>query len=244
MKNIRYKVDRDNVHVGTIVKAKYVDTIDPDAARILDLPENYLVAREWKHVRTSALFVPDENMRMNDLLNDSPAYKIVNITPELQNPDEAKKKEYNEIMVNYPYNISELLAYLGYAKELTYGDILKIREVIFGPYFYAQFCELFGYREACSSEVQFLVGDKLVEDPKELEKRMREFDRRREMGDRGFAGVYESPLDYHYFELLQKHSDKKRTKYVLGNFCITQTRDTFAPNTKEEKDVKKLSLVS
>lgn len=234
MKNINYKVDRDNVHVGTIVAAKYVDTIDKEAARIMKLPKKFMVARDWKEVRPSVLFVPDENKRMNDLLYDSPAYRVLNITPALDDPDEIEVEKPFELMVNYPCNISEILAYLGYQKELTYGDILKIRKVIFSPDFYAQFCELFGFRETYSTEVEYYENDVLVEDPKEIEKKMREFDKRREMGERGFTEIPQAPLDSKYFDILQKHSNAK----------YSSIKDVFAPNRKVEKNVKKLSLTN
>lgn len=234
MKNINYKVDRDNVHVGTIVAAKYVDTIDKEAARIMKLPKKFMVARDWKEVRPSVLFVPDENKRMNDLLYDSPAYRVLNITPAPEDPDEISVEKPFELMVNYPYNISEILAYLGYQKGLTYGDILKIRKIIFSPAFYAQFCELFGFRETYSTEVEYYENDVLVEDPKEIEKKMREFDKRREMGERGFTEIPQAPLDSKYFDILQKHSNAK----------YSSIKDVFAPNRKVEKNVKKLSLTN
>ncbi len=234
MKNINYKVDRDNVHIGTIVKAKYVDTIDKSAARILKLPKKFMVARDWKEVRQSVLFVPDENKRMNDLLYDSPAYRVLNITPAPEDPDDIILASPAELIVNYPYNISEILAYLGYQKELTYGDILKIKKVIFSPDFCDQFCELFGFRETYPTEVEYYENDVLVDDPKEIEKKMKEFDRRKEMGERGFSGIAQAPLDSKYFDILKEHSDPK----------YASTKDVFVPNRKIERNVKKLSLTN
>ena len=234
MKNINYKVDRDNVHIGTIVKAKYVDTIDKEAARLLKLPKKFMVARDWKEVRQSALFVPNEDLRMDDLLYDSPAYRVLNITPAPEDPEDIEVASPYELMVNYPYNISEILAYLGYQKWLTYGDILKIRKVVFSPDFYAQFCELFGFRETYPTEVEYYENDVLVEDPKEIEKKMKEFDKRREMGERGFSGIAQAPLDSKYFDILNNHSNPKHSGI----------KDPFAPNKKEEKNVKKLSLTN
>lgn len=239
MKSIKYKVERDNIHIGRVIKARYVERVDEDEARILNVPKGSLVPGSFKEIRPSVLFVPDENKRMNDLLYDSPAYKILNISS-----DNSIITSPNEIIVGYPHNISSLLAYLGYGEELTYGDILKIRKVIFGTEFYAQFCELFGFRETYSTEVQYYENDKLVEDPLEIEKKMKEFDKRRAMGERAFGGVYPSPLDSHYFDIIEEHSDDKNVLCQLGFVSFAKTRDAFAPNKKEEKNVKKLSLTN
>ena len=185
---------------------------------------------------------------MNDLLYNSPAYRILNISDGLKKEDANVVANPDELIVSYPYNIADLLAYLGYRKELTYGDVLKIRQVIFSPEFYSQFCELFGFRETYSSEVQFYRTDEscrygeLIKDPKEIEAKMREFDKRRALGERGFSGVNEAPLDSYYFDILEEHSDKKVTKNLWGSLSFTKVRDAFAPNKKGEPNVKKLSL--
>lgn len=243
MKNIKYKVNRDNVHIGTVIKARYVDKVDADEAKILHVPEGSLVPDGYTEIRPSVLFVPDENKRMNDLLFNSPAYRVLNITEDIEK-DNVIVTAPDEILVSYPYNISDLLAYLGYREELTYGDILKIRNIIFSSDFYAQFCELFGFRETYSTEVQYYEKGELVEDPKEIEKKMREFDKRRKMGEIGFGGVYNSPLDSRYFDIIHDHSDGKETICTLGSLSIVKTRDAFAPNRKEEPSVKKLSLTN
>ena len=84
----------------------------------------------------------------------------------------------------------------------------------------------------------------MIEDPKKIEKKMKEFDRRREMGEGGFIETGESPLDPHYFDLIQGHADTKNVTYILNNASITRTHDAFAPNREIEKKVKKLSLTN
>lgn len=236
MKNIKYRVDRDNVHIGTIVKASYIDKIDEDVARLKYLPEDILIPQNYRIIRPSVLFVPDENDRMNDLLYDTPAYKVLNIT-------DPKEISAREIIVSDACNLSPLLAHLGYGKELTYGDIFKIRKVIFSPEFYANFCELFGFRETYASEIDFYEDGKKLEDLEKLAQKMRKFEDRKLAGELGFDGVTDAPLNPMLFDAIHEHADEVSLYNPFPGFKVTRIKDAFAPG-KEEKGVKKLSLTN
>lgn len=136
MLNRKYKIKRNSIYVGAVVKTDRIyrnDEKDPQAG-LLD-------TGAWEHLRT-ILFTLDNNMFANDLLYQTKAYPVLNITSD----DICLRLDDDSILIKEVCNLDGLLEYFGYAEELNYKDIVSIRKIFFDGKFAKNYCELFGYK--------------------------------------------------------------------------------------------------
>lgn len=137
MRSKEYKVKRDDVYVGSVIKTgdiyRWTGTMDHHHTK-----HGQLYAPFYKHYR-SMLFVPDDNNRANDLLYRSKRYPVLNITDDETCLNAGK----DSVVIQNATNISELLKYYGYDEILTYEDILEIRKYFFTGHFVKENEELF-----------------------------------------------------------------------------------------------------
>ncbi len=128
MKNINYKIERNDVYIGEVVRA------DDIFRHVSD--ENFALVKSGqldtscREVYRNMLFVVDEENLSNDLLYTSPSYPILNITN-----DNVCLQLKGLTVIRRSYNLGSLLELYGYRKKLSYNDIVKIREEVFGKSF-------------------------------------------------------------------------------------------------------------
>ena len=143
MENINYKVNRDDVHVGSVIYT--------DMSRIYRVVDDYrtvnslkgkLTTNVWKTFR-NMLFVPTEDKYCDDLLFNSKKYPILNMTDD----DKVLSLEGDQILISDACNLSLLLQHFDYADKLGYEDLLRIRNTFFTGRFAMDNCELFGFTE-------------------------------------------------------------------------------------------------
>lgn len=168
MDNKNYTVNRNEIYVGNVCginperivvfKNGLIDfeAVDLGILNKQDLEKKYdnqrfLLKRNTEQLsynyahhsteplfQRSMLFVLDENMHANDLLYNSPHYPIFNIS---SNSDCLKSKIS---LLHYTYSLEKVLEYFNYPEQLTYEDIVKVREQFFSCDFVLDNCELFG----------------------------------------------------------------------------------------------------
>lgn len=230
MENRKYKVCRDNVYVGEVVKTSCVYRRGVDIN--LDLKPGELDISYFKKYR-SMLFVLNEEGLASDLLYRSPYYPVLNITDDKVCMD----FDNSIILVRNAYNLAELLECFGYEKELTYEDIIKIRKFFFSSKFIYANCQLFGYKEMELDDWIFYKNDIEITKPSEVKKCLAYIRWQRICGHRTFTSIGEGILPRNYFEILNNRRDSGLIEYFSHEY---EKIDAFAPHKNEGK-IKKLT---
>lgn len=231
MENRKYKVNRDEIYVGEVVRTDNIYRYEGDTNFFHTKP-GQLRTSIWFSYR-SMLFIPNEEKLSNDLLYRSPNYPILNITDD----ETCLALGEKSIVIKDAYNLSALLEYFGYNKDLTYEDIKKIRKTFFTGRFAKDNCELFGWKETIAEDVTFFNAyGKKVTNPKELERKRKKFRAEQAAGHRAFFGVSENVLPREYFDILDDRGDNT----LMDSIEWKEKMNAFAPN-KQEGPIKKLS---
>lgn len=233
MENRNYKICRDDIYVGFVVRTSNIYRFEGEKNSFGYYKSGMLYTDNWFPYR-SMLFVPNEERLSNDLLYQSPNYPILNITDN----NICLGLGENSIVIKDACNLAALLEYFGYNKDLTFEDILKIRKTFFTGRFAKDNCELFGYKETMAEDVTFFAYGKEVTDPKEVEKKRRQFRAEQQAGHRSFYGIFEHVLPSEYWDVLDYRGDKSLIEAIKWHEKI----DAFKPN-KEEGPVKKLKPI-
>lgn len=220
MKNRQYVISRDRVYVGVVVRAYNISCkcINDDVKDI----NTKLSVDAWKRFR-SILFVPNQERLACDLLYKSPNYPILNMS------DNEIVKE-TEIIIKDVLSLAKLLQYFNYNEQLTYEDIIMIRNRFLTGKFAKDNCNLFGYKETMAEDVTFFNDGVEVTNPKELAMRRAEFRFSQKLGSRSFSGIYESPLPKEYFDLLDDLGDNTFLEIIGG---WSKRINAFIPDKEE-----------
>ena len=230
MENKKYVVCRDNIYVGEVVRTDSIYRYEGDDDIFRTKP-GQLSTGSWRSYR-SMLFVPNEDNLSNDLLYRTPNYPILNVTDD----ETCLNLGENNIVIKDACNLAALLEYFGYKKDLTYEDIMKIRKTFFTGRFAKDNCQLFGWKETMAEDLTFYTNGQEVTDPRELEKRRRQFRAEQQAGHRMFSGVSESSLPREYWDILDDRGDNTLMDVIAG---FDEKMNAFAPH-KEEGPVKRL----
>ena len=220
MKNIKYKVSRDNIYVGKVVRTD----------KIYRNKHDQLDTGSWLAYR-SMLFVPNEEKLSNDLLYRSPNYPILNITDDKTCLNLSKKS----MVIKDACNLAVLLEYFGYNKDLTFEDIMRIRNTFFTGRFAMDNCELFGWEEAKPENFIYYRNGVEITDSKELNKIISQERKSQQAGHRLFSGVSESVLPREYMDVLDEMGDNDLMNAIKWH----EKMNAFAP-CKQEGPVRKL----
>ncbi len=129
MENKKYKVCRDDIYVGEVIKTNIIYRYE-GPNKYCHIKNGQLNTIVYKTFR-SILFVPNEYKLANDLLYNSPNYPILNVTDD----NTCMSLGSSSIVVHNACNLASLLKHFNYQKELTYDDILKIRKSFFNGKF-------------------------------------------------------------------------------------------------------------
>ncbi len=227
MKSRNYKISRDNIYVGKVVRANKIHRYEGDRTKPGQLSiESYFPCR-------SMLFVPNEEKLANDLLYQSPNYPILNVTDDETCLSFSGK---NIIIVQNACNLSKLLKYFGYNKDLTFKDVMKIRKTFFTGKFAMDNCELFGFKETKPEDLTYYRNGVKVTDPKELKRLMNKERISQQAGHRSFSGMSESILPREYWDVLDKMGDNDLMSAIEWH----EKMNAFAPH-KQEGHIKKLT---
>ena len=224
MESRNYKVNRDNIYVGEVVRTNSIYRYNRDYDCFRTKP-GMLDTNSWFPYR-SMLFVPNEDLLSNDLLYQSPNYPILNVTDD----NTCLSLGENSIVIRDACNLAALLEYFGYKRELTFEDILKIKKTFFTGKFAKDNCELFGWKETMAEDVTFYAYGKEVTDSKELEKRKSQFRAEQQAGHRSFTKISEHVLPREYWD-------------ILDDIEWHEKIDAFEP-LKEEGHIKKLKHIN
>ena len=230
MENRKYKVSRNNIYVGEVVRTDRIYRYEGDNDLFRTKP-GQLDTESWFSYR-SMLFVPNEEKLSNDLLYRSPSYPILNVTDDETCLDLGEKS----IVIKGACNLAALLEYFGYNKDLTFEDIMRIRKTFFTGRFAMDNCELFGWKETKPEDWTYYKNGVEVTDPKELKRRIAQERRSQQAGHRSFTGVSESVLPREYWDVLDKMGDNDLMHAIKWN----EKMNAFAPD-KQEGPVKKLT---
>lgn len=230
MKTKIYKVNRDNVYVGEVVKTDTIYRWNEEYEFFRTKPGQLNTGNYFPY--RSMLFVPNEENLANDLLYRSPNYPILNITED----NICLNFEKGNIVVKESYNLSELLKYYGFDQYLTFEDIILIRKTFFTGNFAKDHCHLFGWKETMAESVTFYTNGNIVTDPKELEKLRTKFRKKQQAGHRMFIGTSENILPREYWDILDARGDNSLMDAIEWN----QKMNAFKPH-KQEGPIKKLS---
>ena len=230
MENKKYVVCRDNIYVGEVARTDSIYRYEGDRDYFGTKP-GQLDTNSWRSYR-SMLFVPNQDKLSNDLLYRSPNYPILNVTDDKTCLNLGK----NSIVIKDACNLAALLEYFGYKKDLTFEDIMKIRKTFFTGRFAKDNCQLFGWEEVMAEDVTFYDKGGKVTNPRELERRRRQFRAEQQAGHRMFSGVSESPLPREYWDVLDERGDNTLIDAIK---YWNEKMNAFTPR-KQEGPVKRL----
>lgn len=230
MENKKYKVNRDNIYVGEVVRTDRIYRYEGDTDFFRTKP-GQLDTGSWFPYR-SMLFIPNKEKLSNDLLYRSPSYPILNITDDETCLGLGEKS----IVIKDACNLAALLEYFGYNKDLTFEDIMRIRKIFFTGRFAKDNCELFGWKESKPEDYTYYENGVEVTDPKELKRRIAQERRSQQAGHRSFTGVFESVLPREYWDVLDKMGDNDLMHAIEWH----EKMNAFTPH-KQEGPVKKLT---
>ncbi len=230
MKNRNYKVCRDNIYVGEVVRTDQVNQYKGEV-NCLTVEPGQIYVSVYNPYR-SMLFIPNEENLANDLLYQSPNYPILNVTDDKTCLGLGEKS----IVIKDACNLAALLKYFKYEEELTYQDILSIRKKFFTGKFAKDNCELFGYKESKPEDYTYLNHGVKITNPKELKLRILQEKISQKLGHRSFSGVSKGILPREYFDVLDKLGDSGILDAIEWNEKI----NAFKPS-KQEGHIRKLS---
>lgn len=230
METKKYKVNRDNIYIGKVVRTDKIYRYKEDTDLFCTKKEQ-LNTGSWFSYR-SMLFTPNEEKLSNDLLYRSPSYPILNITDD----DTCLNLEKRSIVVKDACNLAALLEYFGYSKDLTFEDIMRIRKTFFTGRFAMNNCELFGWKEIKPEDYTYYKNGIEITDHKELKRRIAQERRSQQAGHRSFSAISESVLPREYWYLLDKLGDNTLIEAIQKH----KRMNAFAPH-KQEGPVKKLT---
>lgn len=225
MENRCYKVCRDDIFVGSVVRT--------DGIYFYGESKNNskLSTGSWIDYR-SMLFVLDEKRLSNDLLYQSPSYPILNVTDN----ETCLNLSRDIVVIKNACNLAPLLEYFGYKKELTFDDIMRIRKTFFTGKFAQDNCELFGMKEVMAKDLTYYEGGKEVTNLKRILRMMQyRFDQL--AGHRMFGSISESQLPAEYWTILDSLGDNTLMDVLHG---WDEKMNAFVPR-KEEGPIKKLT---
>lgn len=236
MENRKYKVSRDNIYVGEVVRTDKIYRYEEDSdfyegdSDFFGTKPGQLDTGSWSSYR-SMLFVPNEENLSNDLLYRSPNYPILNVTDDETCLGLGEKS----IVIKDACNLAALLEYFGYNKDLTFEDIIRIRKTFFTGSFAKDNCELFGWKEIKPEDWTYYQNGVKITDSKKLKRRIAQERKSQQAGNRSFIGISERVLSREYWDVLDKMGDNDLTHAIEWNEKI----NAFTPD-KQEGTVKKL----
>ncbi len=229
MKNKKYIVSRDNIYVGEVIRAYEIYRYE-GPGDLFETKPGELTTSCWDSYR-SMLFTLDSDMKSNDLLYKTKAYPILNITN-----DNLCLSLKEEIVIQRACNLALLLEYFNYKKDLTYEDIITIRNTFFNGRFAKDNCELFGWKEIKPEDLTYYKNGVKINDLKELKKRIEQERRLQQAGYRLFNRISEHQLPRYYWDILDDLGDLVPPNPLLE---FEENTNAFIPN-KKEVYVKKL----
>lgn len=229
MENRKYKVCRDNIYVGRVIRTGCVyqqgtTSVSNESAGKLDV-------ERWRSYR-SILFTLNEDNLAEDLLYNSPNYPVLNIS------DDKKCMNFDEriTLIKDAFNLSAMLKYYNYNEELTYEDIVEIRKRFFSSKFVYRNCEIFGYEESDPKNWTFYKYGIEITDPKKIKKCIAYYKRKQLFGCKSFSYIDEHILPREYWGVL---NDRKDSTLIEVLSYDHERLDAFAPH-KHEGKIKKL----
>lgn len=228
MENKKYIVNRDDIHIGEVARTDSICRYNENLAFLEENAGQWAISC-WTSYR-SMLFIPTEENMSNDLLYRTPNYPILNMT---SNETVEKMKIENPgglVIIKDACNLSELLKYFGYRKDLTYEDVMRIRKTFFTGRFAKDHCELFGFREIMAEDLTFYVDYcEKVTDPKEIERRRKQFRADQKVGHRMFVGGGEGRLSGEYWRILDNGGDNSLIDAIRWH----EKMNAFTPDRRE-----------
>lgn len=212
METTKYKVKRNDIYIGEVIKTRYIKRYTGDS-NLYNIEPGQLYSPNWYSYR-SILFVLTKNKMANDLLYNTDNYPILNITD-----DNVFYNLENDIVIKDAYNLGDLLEYYCFDDYLSYTDIVDIRKTFFSGRFAKDHCELFGWKEIDYNQVRE-KGD--------LKSNFMN-------GNRIFICTPNNTLPRRYLEILDLRGDKTLKEAIEEG----EKMNAFKPNRKEGP-VKKL----
>lgn len=232
MENRKYTVCRDNIYVGEVITTNQIERYEgPEDNHFKHKPG--LLAPSGYRTCRSMLFVPNEDNFSDDLLYQTPNYHVLNITDD----QTCLNLGENSIVIQHACNLSALLEYFNYKKDLTYQDIMKIRNTFFTGRFAKDNCQLFGWKEIMAEDLMFFMNDQEITDPKEIKKCQKEFRAGQRAGHRQFEKVSGGILPEEYWEVLDARGNKTLKDVFEG---WDESLNAFDPHKREGK-IRKLT---
>lgn len=221
-----YRVCRDTIYAGSVIKTKRVLTID-----------NKIYVPDYTKLR-STIFTINEDGLAQDLLYNAPNYPIRGISDS--------SKTNNDIIINNAFKMKPLLDLYGFCNLLYYIDIITAKNIFFSGSFVKHNLGLFGIdKEAllkcsalCTNGVNTSIEDRVHElidyiySVSDLEIRD-EFDSDIKLSELIKKGRLSIDLIDLIDELVELNEIQKKQKSIFRKI------DSFTP-VKEEKNVKRL----
>jgi hypothetical protein len=230
MEKVNYKVCRDDIYAGKVVKTNSIHRYNGDNCFFRTKP-GQLTTSGWFNYR-SMLFVPNEQKLADDLLYRSPNYPILNVTDD----ETCLNINSETIVIKDVCNLAQLLEYFGYDKELTFKDIVAIRKKFFTGRFAMDNCELFGWKENQPEDWTYYENGQQVTDPERIKRRILQARAEQQAGHRLFTGISEHVLSGEYWDALDDMGSNTLSGILNG---FDEKVDAFAP-CKQEGPIKKL----
>lgn len=230
MENRKYKVKRDGVHIGGVIKTSTIYRYSNDSKYNKETDDHLGVVSF--HDCRSMLFVLDENNLANDLLYNSPNYPVLNMSDD----DMCLKLGDDAVVLKEAISLAPLLQYYGYPEELNYDDILKIRKRFFDGDFARENSILFGYKPVRAKDLYWHKHGEIVRNPFIIKQLCLKYEWEHRGDNRRYHTIDDVKIPREYFNVLDEYGDIS----LVQAFLCRRSSDVFVPDKKEGK-VKKLS---
>lgn len=225
MENRKYKVCRNDVYVGKVIKTSEIYQLSNE-----DMSERLRAISGVPY--RSILFVPDNKDLADDLLYRSPSYPILNLTDD----EMCLSLGEESIVVNGACPLAQLLEYYDYPMTLSYEDIKRIRKAFFYGHFAKDNSQLFGYKEIKPEDWTYFENGQEITNPKKLQRCIAAERHSQKLGHRNFVGIADHELPREYFDILDELGNNSLLDILRG---FERKIDSFTP-PREEGPILKL----
>lgn len=224
-----YTVKRDDICVGKVItEFEISEKKDNLNGQEITIGSSY----SYRNM----LFIKDYDNYSEDLLYTSPKYPIFTS----DNVDVCLK---HNIIIKQAHNISRLLRYFDYPAEMTFLDVIAMRNRLFNGKFPIENADSFGLMELdAKHQTYYDLKGNIITDPTLLKPLIKQRERMRAFGQYyefinsdDFDGLTQEQIERvilpkEYFDILREHGDHSLYDVMCG---YEERINSFKPNKAE-----------
>lgn len=231
MENRYYKVNRNDVYVGRIIKFDPLENPFYEYKTPSEVCPTGTKVHYCKIYR-SMLFAPTRDGYAEDLLYTSPLYPAVNIASDYD-----CKKAYKNVIVTECCHLAKLLEYLGYQEVLSFEDLMRLRNTVFKKNWIRENMQLFGMQECKPLEDNFDTEEA-------FRKALESFQLDQKLGLYSYSPIdgVKPDLPNEYFYIIDDLRDAHIQEILIARFFGINLKANSFKSSKDEVGVKRFNI--